>query len=44
MTNSRTVVLICGKRKRTYPVPADTPLQDTYVIDGLTWTVVDVQT
>jgi hypothetical protein len=41
---TRTVVLICGNRKRTYPVPLGTDLQDFYTIDGLRWTVTAVLT
>ena len=39
---TRTVVLVSGKRKRTYPVPYDTPLQDEYTLGGVRWTVVAV--
>lgn len=41
---TRTVVLINGKRKRSYPVPNDTALQDEYTLDGIRWTVVAVLT
>lgn len=40
----RTVVLICGKRKRTYPLAPDVPLKDEYWIGGECWTVVAVLT
>jgi hypothetical protein len=39
---TRTVVLICGDRKRTYPLGADMPLQDAYTIAGERWVVVAV--
>lgn len=38
----RTVVLISGSRKRTYPVPNGTELQDHYDMDGRRWTVTAV--
>ena len=44
MTNARTVVLICGKRRRVYPLPLGMDLKDTYEMDGATWTVVAVLT
>jgi hypothetical protein len=37
---TRIVVLVNGSRKRTYPLGADTPLQDTYILGGERWTVV----
>ena len=40
----RTVVLVSGARKRTYPVPNGMELKDTYDMDGATWTVVAVLT
>jgi hypothetical protein len=43
-SNTRTVVLICGNRKRTYPVPPNVELHDFYTIDGLRWTVTAVLT
>ena len=39
---TRTVVLVSGSRKRTYPVPNGTELQDSYLLDGIRWTVVAV--
>jgi hypothetical protein len=39
---TRTVVLINGARKRTYPVPNGTELQDSYTLDGERWVVVAV--
>lgn len=41
---TRTVVLISGPRKRTYPVPDGVALKDFYQIDGARWTVVAVLT
>jgi hypothetical protein len=41
---TRTVVLLNGTRKRTYPVPNGTELQDSYTIDGERWVVVAVLT
>jgi hypothetical protein len=41
---TRTVVLVSGARKRTYPVPNGTELQDSYTLDGTRWTVVAVLT
>jgi hypothetical protein len=40
--NTRTVVLLNGTRKRTYPLGADTPLQDSYILNGERWVVVAV--
>jgi hypothetical protein len=37
---TRVVVLVCGDRRRTYPLAADTPLQDQYILGGERWTVV----
>lgn len=39
---TRVLVLVHDKRVRRYPLPDDVPLRDSYVIDGLEWTVVDV--
>ena len=41
---TRTVVLVSGSRKRTYRVPNGTELQDSYLLDGIRWTVVAVLT
>ena len=38
----RIMVLMNGKRKRTYPVPDDVELQDSYTIHGERWVVVAV--
>jgi hypothetical protein len=38
----RTVVLLNGTRKRTYPLGADVELQDSYTLDGERWVVVAV--
>ena len=39
---TRTVVLVAGSRKRTYPVPNGIELQDSYTLDGERWVVVAV--
>lgn len=41
---SRIVVLVSGHRKRRYPLPPNVELQDSYLLDGLRWTVVAVLT
>ena len=43
-TSNRVVVLIAGDRKHRYPLPPNVELQDSYLIDGIRWTVVAVLT
>ena len=39
---NRIVVLMNGKRKRKYPMPAEVELKDEYWINGERWVVVAV--